>query len=109
MRGGGDREWEEEGAGTGWEEERARTQESGLVREGTGGERGRVSSLWEGSARCERVSAHRGAEEQDCVKEGGEQEAEAALKLPGGGEHERGLRGWGERSHREPGKRGLGL
>lgn len=47
-----------------------------------------MSSLWEGSARCERVSAHRGAEEQDCVKEGGEQEAEAALKFPGGGEHE---------------------
>ena len=70
--------------------------------------RGRVSSLWEGSARCERVSAHRGAGEQDCVKEGSEQEAEAALKLPGGGEHERSLPG-GKRSHRESGKRGLGL
>ena len=72
-----------------------------LVREGPGGEwwrhrmtgRGRVSSRWEGSARCERVSAHRGAGEQECVKEGGEQEAEAALKLLGGGEHERSLPG----------------
>lgn len=96
MRGGGDREWEEEGTGTGCEEERARTQERWLVREGTGAEwwrhwmtgRGRVSSLWEGSARCERASARRGAEEQDCVKEGGEKEAEAALKFLGGGEHE---------------------
>ena len=47
-----------------------------------------VSSQWEGAARCERVSAHRGAKEQDGVKEGGEQKAEAPLKFLGGGEHE---------------------
>ena len=47
-----------------------------------------VSSLWDGAARCERVSALRGAEAQDGGKEGSEQKAEAPLKFLGGGEHE---------------------
>ena len=62
----------------------ARTQERGLAREGTRWQV--VKALDDGggegvqpvgrAARCERVSAHRAAEEQDGVKEGGEQKAE---------------------------------